>query len=67
MQVSRRFLNSDGSFAGVVVASLNPHHLTKFYDKIDLGSPGVDLADRQTTASFVRAAARRTALRSART
>ena len=38
VQFSRRFLNGDGSFAGVVVASLNPAHLTKFYDKIDFGS-----------------------------
>src|SRR5215475_11981503 len=38
VQFSRRFLNSDGSFGGVVVASLDPEHLTKFYDKIDFGS-----------------------------
>jgi diguanylate cyclase (GGDEF)-like protein len=38
IQVSRRFLNSDGSFGGVVVASLNPEHFTKFYDRIDFGS-----------------------------
>ncbi len=38
VQFSRRFLNRDGTFAGVVVASLDPNHLTKFYDKIDLGS-----------------------------
>ena len=38
VQLSRRFLNRDGTFAGVVVASLDPDHLTKFYDKIDLGS-----------------------------
>ena len=38
VQVSRRFLNSDGTFAGVVVASLDPQHLTKFYDSIDFGS-----------------------------
>src|ERR1700704_3714111 len=38
VQFSRRFSNGDGSFAGVVVASLNPEHLTKFYDKIDFGS-----------------------------
>jgi diguanylate cyclase (GGDEF)-like protein len=38
VQVSRRLSNPDGSFAGVVVASLNPEHLTEFYDKIDFGS-----------------------------
>jgi hypothetical protein len=39
VQFSRRFSNPDKSFAGVVVASLNPRHLTKFYDKIDFGMP----------------------------
>ncbi|GJD50176.1 hypothetical protein OPKNFCMD_2913 [Methylobacterium crusticola] len=39
VQFSRRFLGVDGRFGGVVVASLNPSHLTRFYDKIDLGSP----------------------------
>lgn len=38
VQFTRRFLNKDNSFAGVVVASLDPVHLTKFYNKIDLGS-----------------------------
>jgi len=38
IQVTRRFLNRDGSFGGIVVASLDPGHLTKFYDKIDFGS-----------------------------
>jgi diguanylate cyclase (GGDEF)-like protein len=38
VQLSRRFSNGDGTFAGVVVASLNPEHLTKFYDRIDFGS-----------------------------
>src|SRR5712671_3544040 len=38
VQFSRRFSNGDKSFAGVVVASLDPGHLTKFYDKIDFGS-----------------------------
>ncbi len=38
IQVTRRFQNSDGSFGGVVVASLNPDHFTKFYDRIDFGS-----------------------------
>ena len=39
VQFTRRFLNSDKSFGGVVVASLDPEHLTKFYEKIDFGSP----------------------------
>jgi diguanylate cyclase (GGDEF)-like protein len=38
VQITRRFLNGDNSFAGVVVASLDPDHLTKFYDKIDFGA-----------------------------
>jgi len=39
VQISRRFRGPDGRFGGVVVASLNPSHLTQFYDKIDLGTP----------------------------
>jgi diguanylate cyclase (GGDEF)-like protein len=38
VQFTRRFSNKDGTFAGVVVASLDPAHFTKFYDKIDLGA-----------------------------
>ncbi len=38
VQFTRRFLHSDGSFGGVVVTSLNPEHLTNFYNKIDFGS-----------------------------
>ncbi|WP_246164135.1 bifunctional diguanylate cyclase/phosphodiesterase [Blastochloris sulfoviridis] len=38
VQFTRRFLNSDGSFGGVVVASLKPEHLTNFYNKIDFAS-----------------------------
>jgi diguanylate cyclase (GGDEF)-like protein len=41
VQLSRRFLNADGTFGGVVVASLDPDHFTKFYDKVDLASSGV--------------------------
>jgi diguanylate cyclase (GGDEF)-like protein len=40
VQATRRFLNPNGSFAGVVVASLNPSHFANFYDKIDVGSAG---------------------------
>jgi diguanylate cyclase (GGDEF)-like protein len=38
VQFSRRFLNSDKTFAGVVVASLDPEHFTKFYDRIDFSA-----------------------------
>ncbi|HUC48516.1 MAG TPA: EAL domain-containing protein [Xanthobacteraceae bacterium] len=40
VQLSRRFLNADGTFGGVIVASLDPEHFTKFYDKVDLPSSG---------------------------
>jgi diguanylate cyclase (GGDEF)-like protein len=40
VQLSRRFLNADGSFGGVVVASLDPEHFTNFYNKVDLASSG---------------------------
>lgn len=38
VQFTRRFSNRDGSFAGVVVASMDPAHFTSFYNKIDLGA-----------------------------
>ncbi len=38
VQFSRRFLNRDKTFGGVVVASLDPDHFTRFYNKIDFGS-----------------------------
>jgi diguanylate cyclase (GGDEF)-like protein len=38
VQFTRRFRDQNGDFAGVVVASLDPDHLTKFYDRIDLGA-----------------------------
>jgi hypothetical protein len=38
VQLTRRFLNRDGKFGGVVVASLNPAHFTSFYNRIEFGS-----------------------------
>jgi diguanylate cyclase (GGDEF)-like protein len=38
VQFTRRFLTRDGKFGGVVVTSLNPAHLTDFYNRIDFGS-----------------------------
>ncbi|NJO34780.1 MAG: hypothetical protein HC869_18315 [Rhodospirillales bacterium] len=40
VQLTRKFQDKDGSFAGVVVASLDPEHFTKFYKSIDLGPSG---------------------------
>lgn len=40
IQLSRRFSKPDGTFGGVVVASLDPQHFTNFYDKVDLASSG---------------------------
>jgi diguanylate cyclase (GGDEF)-like protein len=40
VQLSRRFSNSDGTFGGVVVVSLDPEHFTTFYNKVDLASSG---------------------------
>jgi diguanylate cyclase (GGDEF)-like protein len=37
VQFTRRFLDNNGQLGGVVVASLDPDHFTRFYDKIDFG------------------------------
>ncbi|MEP7157091.1 MAG: PAS domain S-box protein [Betaproteobacteria bacterium] len=41
IHVSRRILNADGSFAGVVVAGLDPGVFTDFYRQADLGHQGI--------------------------
>jgi diguanylate cyclase (GGDEF)-like protein len=38
IQLTRRFNAPDGSFGGVVVASLNPEHFTRFYEALNLGN-----------------------------
>ena len=40
VQFTRRFTKEDGSFGGVIVASLNPGHFSQFYRSIDLGAGG---------------------------
>ncbi len=41
--VTRRLTNKDGSFAGVLIASLDPEHFTHFYKSIDLGRSGAGM------------------------
>jgi len=38
--LSRRLNASDGSFAGVLIVSLDPYYLARFYETVDLGSGG---------------------------
>ena len=38
VQLTRRFLNKDGTFAGIVIASMDPAYFTSFYDQVNLGA-----------------------------
>lgn len=39
--ISRPVLRSDGSFAGVIVLSVDPGYFTRFYQKADIGGEGL--------------------------
>jgi len=41
IQLSRRINRADGSFAGVVVVSIDPGYFTRFYADLDLGAKGM--------------------------
>jgi diguanylate cyclase (GGDEF)-like protein len=41
IQLTRRILMPDGTFAGVILASINPDQLVRFYQSINVGRDGV--------------------------
>ena len=40
IQLTRKLQDKQGAFAGVLVSSLDPYHLTKLYESVDLGRDG---------------------------
>lgn len=40
VQLTRKIVDASGHFAGVLVSSIDPYHLSRLYQSIDLGSQG---------------------------
>jgi diguanylate cyclase (GGDEF)-like protein len=49
LQFTRKMLNPDGSFAGVIQVSLNTTELSKFYDELEIGNGFVELVSSDGT------------------
>ena len=58
IQFTRKIIAPDGGFAGVVVMSLDPYYLSRFYESLDIGNGEVFLANPDTNILLARAPTR---------
>lgn len=54
IQFTRKIIGHDGSFAGVVVMSLDPYYLSRFYEALSLGSGIVVIGNLETRVLLAR-------------